>query len=273
MTGDEGLCKDINFRNFRKACLFAKQSGVSTVLLTGKGEPLLYPDLITDYLNALEEFDFPFIELQTNGIALNKMDEVGYKNSGDGETYLEKWYGLGLTTISLSCVHWDGVENRKIYGKNYGELHDYIQICHREGFSVRVSCVMYVGGVCSIDGVRFFAAKCKEWEVEQFTARPVSNSVSIEETSDSRKKRVYNWVKKHGVPIENVDRIRPFFDCNASLLLELAHGARVYDYEGQNVSINSCLTHSPNPDEVRQLIFFPDGHLRYSWVHSGAIII
>ena len=274
MTGDKGLCKDINYRNFRKACLFAKQSGVSTVLLTGKGEPLLYPDLITDYLEALKEFDFPFIELQTNGIALSDMDSVGYKNSGN-ETYLEKWYELGLTTICLSTVHWSGGENRKIYGKKYTELHDYVDICHREGFSVRVSCVMYTGGVCSLIGVRFFSAKCKEWGVEQFTARGVSNDIDFKETTDSKKKRIYNWVEKHRVSPIHINDIREFFDCktNATLLLELAHGAKVYDYEGQNISINSCLTHSPNPDDIRQLIFFPDGHLRYSWQYRGAIII
>jgi hypothetical protein len=56
-------------------------------------------------------------------------------------------------------------------------------------------------------------------------------------------------------------------------LLELAHGAKVYDYQGQNISLNSCLTNSSNPDDIRQLIFSSDGHLRNSWTKDGAIIL
>ena len=99
----------INLRNFKKTCELAKQSGVSNVILTGKGEPLLYPDLITKYLELLESYNFPFIELQTNGIALDNID---------GHT-LQKWYDFGLTTVSLSCVDAHASDSRHIYGENY----------------------------------------------------------------------------------------------------------------------------------------------------------
>ena len=68
-------------------------------------------------------------------------------------------------------------------------------------------------------------------------------------------------------------QIEGWFDKHATTLLRLAHGAKVYDSEGQNVSINSCLTRSDNPDDMRQLIFSSDGHLRYDWIKEGAIII
>ena len=51
-----------NWRNFKKACRLAQIGGATTVLLTGKGEPTLHPQLINDYLGHLEEFQFPFIE-------------------------------------------------------------------------------------------------------------------------------------------------------------------------------------------------------------------
>jgi hypothetical protein len=53
--------------------------------------------------------------------------------------------------------------------------------------------------------------------------------------------------------------------------MRLPHGADVYDFRGQNVCLNNCLT-PPNSEEIRQIIFFPDGHLRYDWVYEGAII-
>ena len=37
--------------------------------------------------------------------------------------------------------------------------------------------------------------------------------------------------------------------------------------------LHDSFKYGTNPDEVRQLIFFPDGHLRYSWVYDGAIIL
>jgi len=49
-----------------RACL-ADKSGVTTALITGKGEPTLFPGDIDAYLPYLNEF-FPIIELQTNAI-------------------------------------------------------------------------------------------------------------------------------------------------------------------------------------------------------------
>ena len=70
MTNDETdslKCDSINFRNLDKAILLAKQSGITTCILTGKGEPTLYIDEITEYLHRVGK-EFPFIELQTNGL-------------------------------------------------------------------------------------------------------------------------------------------------------------------------------------------------------------
>ena len=262
ITGDEGLCEEINWRNFHKACQFAKQSGVSTVLLTGKGEPLLYPDLITKYLNILERYRFPFIELQTNGIELPFL----------GSDLLRKWYDTGLTTVSLSCAHYNSFRNKEIFGDNYGkmdyDLFDYVSLLHVNNFSVRVSCVMCKGYIDNLKDVKFFIDLCKKWEVEQFTIRPVA---MIEDKG--KNPEIMDWIQRHYIDYDDKDEIEKYFRNNGYLLLELAHGAKVYDYKGQNISINTCLTHTPDPDDIRQLIFFPDGRLRYDWVKTGAIII
>ena len=56
-------------------------------------------------------------------------------------------------------------------------------------------------------------------------------------------------------------------------LMSLVHGGMVYDIGGQNICMANCLTIDPNEEELRQLIFFPDGHLRYDWQHKGAILL
>ncbi len=253
---------DINIRNFRKACLFAKQSGVSTVLLTGVGEPLLYSSHIHKYLELLKEFEFPFIELQTNGIKIPYISLDVFS----------KWYDLGLNTVSLSVAHWKRDANIEIFGSEYGKndfgLSDHIEMLHSYNFSVRVSCVMLDGYIDSRDKILEFIQYCKDLKVEQLTVRPVGMP------GNSKNKEIKDWVEKHLISKNAMYQIAQYFyiDSKSTLLLTLPHGANVYDYDGQNISINNCLTHSPNPDEVRQLIFAADGHLRYSWEHTGAII-
>ena len=247
---------DINVRNFRKACQFARMSGVSTVLLTGVGEPLLYASHIYKYLELLREFEFPFIELQTNGIDLYRFDNE----------YLDMWYDLGLTTVSLSCAHYDTQMNKDILGKEFAPLEHNVEILHRHGLSVRISCVMLDGFIDTEHEIIKFIKFCKTLRVEQLTCRPVGMP------ENSKSDTIKAWVGQH--MIGNNQEITDYFERSpkAKLFLEFAHGAKVYDYLGQNLSLNSCLTHSPDPDEVRQLIFAADGHLRYSWTYKGAII-
>jgi len=253
---------DINKRNFNIACNFAKQSGVTTVLFTGKGEPMLFHHHISRYIEMLEKWNFPFIELQTNGILLPDTSEY----------LLRDWYDGGLTTVCLSCASYSEKENKEIFGQKVN-LQENVERLHRLGFSVRISCVGVAGMIDSVDTVKEFIAWCKEHGVEQFTWRPATNISESEIGGDPVKRKVFEWIKLNGVDFESNKAIQDYFEYNHSTLLELAHGAKVYDVDGQNLSINTCLTSSPNPDDIRQLIFSSDGHLRYDWVKEGAIII
>ena len=99
---------NINWRNLKIAGNLANRSGIDTVMLTSRGEPTLFPEQITEYLKHLKEFNFPFVELQSNciPIALNK-DKY--------ERYLKQWYEDGLTTITISVVSNKPEINQKIY--------------------------------------------------------------------------------------------------------------------------------------------------------------
>jgi molybdenum cofactor biosynthesis enzyme MoaA len=93
-----------NWRNFKIAMKLAIASGVTTVMLTGKGEPTLWVDLIDQYLAKINGA-FPFIELQTNGMAIHDLSD----------SCLKRWYDKGMTTIAISVCHWRDNENQKIY--------------------------------------------------------------------------------------------------------------------------------------------------------------
>src|SRR3989344_5544133 len=110
----------VNWRNFRKACQLAKACYVTTAMITSKGEPTLFPKQISKYLRAIEKFEFPIIEIQTNGIPIAERPSVYGK-------YLAEWYELGLTTLAISIVHWEAEKNRQVYlphKKEYINLSD-----------------------------------------------------------------------------------------------------------------------------------------------------
>ena len=50
-----------------------------------------------------------------------------------------------------------------------------------------------------------------------------------------------------------------------------AHGAYVYDYNGQNICVSDCLTVEPNSDEIRTLIYYADGKLMFDRSGSASI--
>ncbi len=50
--------ENIDKRNLEIACEMARMSRVTTVLFTGKGEPTLYPELITAYLKPIKEIGY-----------------------------------------------------------------------------------------------------------------------------------------------------------------------------------------------------------------------
>ena len=64
-----------------------------------------------------------------------------------------------------------------------------------------------------------------------------------------------------------------YLENHGTRILKLSHGAIVYDINGQNVCMGNCLNVNPDTEELRNLIFFPDGHLRYYWQYPGSIII
>jgi len=253
----------INIPNFRIACLLAKQAGVTTAMITGKGEPALFPEDITTYLWELEKTGIPILELQTNGISLaqDRIDERG----------LREWYISNLRVIMISVVDCDPEKNRQIYmpyAREYIDLPALIEKLHGLGFSVRLSVTMMRDYIDSPHGVDRMIAFAKEHKVEQLSMRPVRRP-----EVDGRSEEVYNWITPRLLGDAYIMVIRDHLDRLGTKLMTLMHGAVVYDVMDQNVCLTDCLTRGPLSEDLRQIIYFPDGHIRYDWQYPGAIII
>lgn len=261
--GMENKEPEVNWRNFDIACAIAKKSGAITAMITGKGEPTLFPEQVTKYTEALKKHEFPLIELQTNGIAISE-DKKKYG------PHLKDWYERGMTTISISIVHYKNEKNKRIFapGKNsYINLPESIVYLHDKGFSVRLSCVMLDKYICNSAEVEELMGFAKQNAVEQLTLRPVNKP------ENSKNRLVEKWVDKNCLKEGQLEEIQGYLKSNGKKLMELPHGATVYDLFDQNVCMTNCLTMQPDSEEIRQLIFFPDGHLHYDWQHRGAILL
>jgi MoaA/NifB/PqqE/SkfB family radical SAM enzyme len=258
----------INYRNFRKTLKLAEIGGVSTVIMTGKGEPFLYPSQILDYLYSMKDSNFPFIEIQTNGELLTK-EKIGVSNVDD---LLKEMYDRGVTSILLSNVGPDPELNRQIYFPskkayyNMGKLVDRIQ---KAGINVRLTTIGIKGGVDSVENLDQLVEWAKFLGVKQLTWRPV-NEPGEGNTSDGD---VTAWVKQHYIDPETTRLIHQHVSLKGTMLYKLVHGAAVYDYKGMNLCLTNCLTRDPNEDTIRQLIFFPDGGLYTDWAMKGSVLL
>lgn len=254
---------EVDWRNFEIACRFAVRCGVTTVMLTGKGEPTLFPEQITRTLRKLQEFGFPFLEIQSNGIIIADRPE-------EYARHLQDWYAAGLTTIAISIVHYRAEMNQPIYlphRREYIDLPALIRLLHGNRLSVRLTGILADGLIDSREGIRELIAFARENQVEQLTVRPVNRP------SSSRNAEVFEWTNRHFLRPEQMEDIRSYLEQEGSLLMTLVHGAQVYDVGGQNICLTDSLTIDKRSDNLRQLIFFPDGHLRYDWQYQGAILL
>lgn len=263
-TKENKKCPTINWRNLKIAANLANRSNIDTVVLTSRGEPLLFPDQITDYLDNLKEFNFPFIELQTNAILLGRNFSRYYD-------YLKKWYDNGLTTIAISVVSHRPEVNRDNYvpgQKEYMDLPKLINNLHDIGFSVRLACVCCKGMMDSFDEVLNFIKFAKENKVEQVTLRPVND--------EFRRESAANWITENKLTENQKQEIQNGLSNLGTKLLEISRVGTVYDVMGQNVCFSLPLTKNTrdyDPENGRQLIFFQDGHIRYEWEMTGGILL
>lgn len=254
----------VNWRNFNIACELANRSNIDTVMLTSRGEPLLFPEQLTMYLQELRQYRFPFIELQTNGILLDNPDM-------DWKQRLKTWYELGLTTVTLSVVSDDYEKNKNHYLNGNGQymsIPSVVELLHRVGLSVRLTCVLCEGIASTPEEVAKFIEFAKSLQVEQVTLRPVN--------MEYRRESAGNWIKDRLLSDTDKTLIRNYLEDTGTKLLELDRIGTIYDVKGQNVMFSVPLTkytRDCDPENLRNLIFFPDGHIRYEWEMEGGILL
>lgn len=255
----------INKRRLHTACRIVEQArdGTVGVMLTGKGEPLLYPDMITEYLGELASYQFPLIDLQTNGVLVNKMIDNGM---------MEDWVTLGLTLVCLSIVHWEPYTSQNLMGINDGSFDFWQSVdrLHEAGLAVRLNCTLTRSGCGTLDDIDRMINMCRDHKVEQLTVR----EVEVPDYTDTQEARKVVKCAEAERPVGFAKQISCYLEMRgATTLLKLPHGGIVYDDAGQNICVNNCLTSTTDPNDIRQVIYFPDGRIMHDWKYPGARIL
>jgi wyosine [tRNA(Phe)-imidazoG37] synthetase (radical SAM superfamily) len=251
---------------FDMACRLAMQSHLDTVRITGKGEPTLFPDQITEYLQLLRPYmadkqGFVFAELQTHGLHLT-----------DGrvkEETMKGWRDLGMTHVCISLVSSDPEQNAKHYFPHKGHYYDVAALIHKlhsYRFNVRLTCIMQKGDVDCDEKLDSFLTWTRDVGADQVTVLPVNRP------SDSRDAEAYKAAVESQLTGPQLAGIVRYCETQGKLVRTLPWGGRIFDIKGQNLCLNYCLTHSPNVDDSRQLIFLPPGTIGYDWEYAGAVL-
>ena len=258
MTPHYPKLEAINIPNLKAGADLSVRGGATTFLITGKGEPTLYPEQVTEVLLAVGE-KFPIIELQTNGLRIA---------SGELDNCLPEWRRLGLKTVAVSVVHWDADKNALMNPRETDKMPDLAALVRKLkgfGLTVRLSVVMVKGGIDDVTKFATFIEWAKANGVDQMTFRPVTRPEEAEG-------KVSEWVRGNCITEELVQECHGFLRNMGTHLLSLSFGAEVFDVKGQNVCLTNCLTLDETGKEIRQLIYCSDGHIRYDWRYEGAIL-
>jgi molybdenum cofactor biosynthesis enzyme MoaA len=267
MTPDYGIgysMPEVNWPKFEQATIIALNHRAENVLITGKGEPTLYPGQITQYLIRLYGKPFDRRELQTEGSRLAK--------SGIYDGFLDAWKDLGLSTVAISIYHYDAAKNKQIFQPRHGEYFDLtklIEKIHNRGMNTRLSCVMLENLIDNPAEVERLIAYAKQNQVFQLTLRRADRPIKPLDAV------VAEYVDAHRLADEQFQQIVDWVQQNGSFCYSLPHNAGVFEVNSQNVCISTGLSPAKEyAEEVRQLIFFPQGWLTTSWenVQGGRLL-
>jgi len=235
----------------KKVLTLSRMAGVTNVMMTGKGEPLLnYFGLV----KAIQMFsDFP-VELQTNGIWLNENPPA-----------MKELSKVGLDVVAVSI---DSMEDFKRFAKLY-------EATKANNRMLRI-CINVLSSKYLSPDIKVILDESIRVKADQLLFRRVTIPKMMADTSEAEKTR--EWIVNN-VDFEMYEVLHSEFKRLISeqndLVRRMPHGALVYDYENKlSVSFSDyCVQESNNTEDIRSLILLTDGHVYTSWDKKSSILL
>jgi MoaA/NifB/PqqE/SkfB family radical SAM enzyme len=258
LTGKHGFdTTSVPWDVFQHAIHVAMNYHAENVLITGKGEPILYPDQVKQYLFIAKQHkdEFTRFELQTSG---DGMDAATFLRN------LVDWKNCGLDVVALSLYHYDDKENDDLFRPVSGHrepIASKMRAIKEAGLKLRLTFVMMKGYIDSPGEVE----KCLKLASDAGAFQTTFRSLGMPE--ESKNPEVERFVKERLLSKTQEETIKKWFDVFGHACDKLPFGGTVYEIFGQNACLTTCLDQCNGTDELRNLIFFPDGTLATSWEH------
>lgn len=252
MTGLNPIDTERFTKNLSKIKQLAKMARVSSVIITGKTDPLMSMSMVR--AACLELKDFP-LEIQTNGILLN-------------ERAIHMLDDIRIDIIAISI---DSIE--QIF-----TLENSIRKIRELGMTVRFTINLtnnifeYFKDITSpIEKVKKIIEISKMYGADQISFRKITipkNPVNTKESFDTQEWIYYNVDEK------NMDSLIKGFTAllkkDGVKIAELPFGATVYMYNGISCTyFDYCIQDENNGENIRSLIYHEDGHASTSWYGSN----
>ncbi len=253
MTGYPGENAGLIMRNMPKVKLLAREAGVNSVLLTGKGEPFLNLPWVEILAREFEEYP---LEIQTNGLRLKRDFEAG-------GGLVEGLYDLGFNTLAFSL---DRVAQIRSHGPLFKRIGS-------RGMIVRVTF-----NVSSADsearemGFGRFLELCRGAGIRQVSLRRITIPEEIVEGAEAEE--TARWIREHSGDTLYGRWAGELLSMKPREIRRLSFGAVVYDWKGLSVThFDYCIQERADSDDTRSLIFQEDGHLYTSWGSEASMLL
>ncbi|MFW6273205.1 MAG: hypothetical protein ACOC2U_05445, partial [bacterium] len=244
---------DLMLKKVEKVKTVAKNCGVNSVLITGKGEPLYNLVSRKETFHLLDAFsEFP-LELQTNGIYFRECNDV--------KKLLRLLEQNGLDILAISF-------DRMREFEEFSELFPLF----KKFFTIRISFNITLRMSKYAATIRFknILEKCLEHNIDQLTIKKITYPKNAKDES------VVEWIKDNAD--ENLYK-RMLNEAkyevnNSGMLLRTTNfGTKIYDLKGISFSYSEeCIQEQNNSTDIRSLIFLEDGKLYTSWNSKASVL-
>lgn len=232
--------------NLAKVLRVAEMAEVTSILFTGKGEPVLNMQFLGSIMKQCSVW-WP-IELQTNGIHLSKnLNDVDFLRSR----------GLNVLALSMDCPQ---------------QFEDYIPLI-RHANSREIVTRITVNITNRLEGKFTFTRLinyCAEHRVRQLTLRKI---IAPEVPFNIQAAK---WIEVNA-PVQLYDDMvaeaSKLIKAEGRLIRQLNNGVNIYDINDVSFSHSDyCIQEQSLGNNVRSLVFQEDGHLYTSWSSKASIL-
>lgn len=257
MTGKVQQSNDIDIENFyrklKKAKTVANHAQVNSIILTGKGEPLLNQDAISKVCEMFSEFP---IEVQTNGKLLRNKNVV------------DLLYKYGVDTVAISIDSKKQLDDSK---KQLDSLKDAIKYISLIGnITIRLT-VNLVNDIMDNFTAESFIEHIRKIGVHQVSFREITIPNHAIDTKESI--RTQKWIKNNVSDekfLQFMNGYNNLIEKKGVFIQSLPFGASIYMIDEISCTyFDYCVQDSNNGEDIRSLIYWEDGHMSCSWYGSN----